>query len=669
MDQEEQKRDPDGEKDAPKEEQPKPSEAHDPETKKEPTPELKKEEPSEGTEPSDGELVEGTEGENEDEAEPEDEKKEEAPVPELVCGTIRQPIVSVLGHVDHGKTTILDTIRSTTVASREAGRITQHIGATEVPIQNILDRCKGMFAKGAKFSVPGLLFIDTPGHKAFTTLRSRGGSLADLAVLVVDVMEGLMPQTKESISILKRYKTPFVIAANKVDRISGWRAQHGTSFKKSYAEQSPRVQEELELKIYKLIEDLGREGVSADRYDRVADFTKTFAIVPMTAKTDEGVSDLLLVLVGLAQRFLEKNLKLETGPAKATVLEVKEEKGMGKTMDLIVFSGTLKKTDRIAIGTESTPLITKIKALLKPKPTDEIRDPRDRFDSVDCVSAAAGIKLAAQDLEGVIAGAPLRVITDDTEAEVIKQLTKEMQVDIQHDDEGILVKADAIGSLEAMAFEMREMKIPLKASGIGHITKRDVTDVGTITNPLHKVIFGFSVKLLAEAEEKAKEIDVKIFQSDIIYKIVEDYEAWTIVKKRELETCSRGEICYPGMIKLLPDYVFRQKDPVIIGVRVLGGRIRQGQNLIREDGKEAGKIKSIRSGEDPLKEAIQGQEVAVAITGPTLGRQIKVEDILYVDIPESHIKELRKVELNLDEMDTLEKFLKIKHREKPFWGM
>jgi len=555
------------------------------------------------------------------------------------------------------------------VASREAGLITQHIGATEVPIQNILDRCKGMFAKGSRFTVPGLLFIDTPGHKAFTTLRSRGGSLADLAVLVVDIMEGLMPQTKESINILKRYKTPFVIAANKVDRISGWRGMHGSSFRKSFAEQSPRVQEELENKIYKLIEDLGREGVPADRYDRIEDFTKTFAIVPMTAKLDEGVSDLLLVLVGLAQRFLEKNLKLETGPAKATVLEVKEEKGMGKTLDLIVFSGTLRKSDRVAIGTESRPIVTKVKALLKPKPMDEIRDPRDRFDSVECVSAAAGIKLSVQDVEGVIAGAPLRVISDGTEAEITAELTKEMQVDIRYDDEGIMVKADAIGSLEAMAFEMREMKIPIKSGGIGHISKRDVTDVGTITDPLHKVIFGFSVKMAPEAEALAKELDVKLFMSDIIYKIIEEYQAWTIVRKRELESCSRGEFCYPGMFKLLSDYVFRQKDPVIIGVRVLGGRIRTGQNLIREDGREVGKIKSIRSGEETRKEALLGQEVAVAIQGPTLGRQIKVEDILYVDIPECDVKELRKVELTLDEQDTLEKFLKIKHREKSFWGM
>ena len=662
MDQEDEKGKPEAGEETPKSEEPNPG----PEKKEEPKPEdASKEEGASSDEEKDAD--ETPPGEKAEDAE--EEPVEEPSAPEVTCGTIRQPIVSVLGHVDHGKTTILDTIRSTTVASREAGLITQHIGATEVPIQNILQRCKGMFAKGSKFSVPGLLFIDTPGHKAFTTLRSRGGSLADLAVLVVDIMEGLMPQTKESINILKRYKTPFVIAANKVDRISGWRAIRNSSFKKSFAQQSPRVQEELDLKIYKLIEDLGREGVSADRYDRVSDFTKTFAIVPMTAKSDEGISDLLLVLVGLAQRFLEKKIKLETGPAKATVLEVKEEKGMGKTMDLIVFSGTLRKTDRVAIGTESTPIITKVKAILKPKPMDEIRDPRDRFDSVDCVSAAAGIKLSVQDVEGVIAGAPLRVVSDETQAEIIAELTKEMQVDIKYDDEGILVRADAIGSLEAMAFEMRELKIPIKSGGIGHISKRDVTDVGTITNPLHKVIFGFNVKVPQDSEAKAKELGVKIFTSDIIYKIVEEYQAWTIVRKRELDHSNRGEMTYPGMIKLLPDYVFRSKDPVIIGVRVLGGRIRPGQPLIREDGRDVGRIKSIRSGEETLKEALHGQEVAVAISGPTLGRQIKVEDILYVNIPESDVKELRKVELTFDEQDTLEKFLKIKQREKSFWGM
>jgi len=630
----------------------------------------KEEQAEEGTTEGPGSEDEGEKGDEEAEAEEEEPGEEGPTVAELLeCMTTRQPIVSILGHVDHGKTTILDSIRKTTVVDREAGKITQHIGATEVPLETILDRCRGLLGKNARFNVPGLLFIDTPGHRAFTTLRARGGALADLAVLVIDINEGLKPQTKESINILKRLKTPFVIAANKIDRISGWRSIKGANFMQSFKEQSPRVAEELDMALYKLIEVLGREGVNADRYDRVEDFSKTFAIVPMSAREDEGINDLLLVLTGLAQRFLDQHLQSEEGPAKATVLEVKEEKGLGKTLDLIVYSGTLRKSDRVAIGTQNLPIVTKVKALLKPKPLDEIRDPRERFDSVECVTAAAGIKISAQNLEGVISGAPLRTISKEEESEIIKALTKEMEVNIEFENEGLMVKADAVGSLEALAFEMREAKIPIQTGHVGHITKREVIDVSTISNPTHQVILGFNVKPTPDALEKANELGVKIILADIIYKLVEEYQEWLEVKKKELDVSSRGEIIYPGMFRILPDYVFNRKDPVIVGVRVLNGRLRVGQRLIRDDGVEVGKIKSIRSGQESMKEARMGAEVALAISGPTLGRQIKVEDILYINIPEADVKKLKAISLSADEEDCLEKIMKIKRKEKPFWGM
>ena len=213
-----------------------------------------------------------------------------------------------MGHVDHGKTTLLDKIRGTTVAQSETGQITQHIGATEVPLTGIQELCGAHF--GAEIQVPGLLFIDTPGHHAFTSLRSRGGSLADLAVLIVDINEGFQPQTIESLNILKRFKTPFVVAANKIDRIGGWLPVSNAPFPRSLKAQSARVEEDLDTRVYELVGELYKYGFSADRYDRIRDFTKTVAIVPISAVTGEGVPDLLMVLVGLAQRFLKDNLKI-----------------------------------------------------------------------------------------------------------------------------------------------------------------------------------------------------------------------------------------------------------------------------------------------------------------------------------------------------------------------
>ena len=337
----------------------------------------------------------------------------------------RQPIVSVLGHVDHGKTSFLDFIRGTAVVSREAGAITQHIGATEVPIDAIYNVC-GELLKSKKFSLPGLLFIDTPGHHAFTTLRARGGSLADLAVLIVDINEGFKPQSYESLNILKQYRTPFIVAANKIDSISGWQKTKGVA-KTRINSQRPNVKNDFEEKNYELIGTIFENKLKADLYYNIADFRKTIGIVPISAKTGEGIPELLMVLVGLAQRFLEDKLHIESGPGKGSVLEVKEEIGMGKTIDAIIYAGTVKSNDKIVIGTIDQPITTTIRALLKPKPLDEIRDPRERFDSVKEVHAACGIKISSPDLEGVIPGAPIRVATDNIE-EVIEVINKKMTV-------------------------------------------------------------------------------------------------------------------------------------------------------------------------------------------------------------------------------------------------
>ncbi len=585
------------------------------------------------------------------------------------CTTsIRQPIVSVLGHVDHGKTSLLDFIRGSTVVSREAGAITQHIGATEVPVDAIYKVC-GPLMKEQNLNIPGLLFIDTPGHHSFTTLRSRGGTLADMAILVIDINEGLKPQTIESINILKRAKTPFIVALNKVDLTYGWRANKGEPFIISIKKQNKQVQQLVEKRIYDIVGKLYDMGFSADRYDNISDFSKNMALVPMSAKTGEGVADVLTVLVGLAQRFLEEALWTdETGPGEGTILEIKEEKGLGPTMDLILYKGSLNRGDTVVLGTSGQPKVTKVKAILKPKPLDEIRDPRERFDSVDCITAAAGVKLVAQDITGVVAGGVLRVANTELEC-VIDELGEESQLCIEIQEDGVIFKADAIGSLEGLAFEAKEKKIPIRKAEVGDISRRDIIEAGAKTDPTKRVIFAFNVNLLPDAKDELLEQDVKLIQGDIVYKLIEDYEEWFAEKKRELEFDSRKEIVYPGKIKLLPDCVFRVSKPAIVGVRVLAGRIRIGQRLIREDGREVGKIKSIRSGNDTKKEAISGAEVAVAIDSATVGRQIDVDMILYVDIPGAHCKKLGKMDLNYDEKEALEQICTIKRKEDKFWGM
>jgi translation initiation factor 5B len=581
---------------------------------------------------------------------------------------IRHPIVSVMGHVDHGKSTILDMIRGTEVVSREAGGITQHIGATDVPIETIYKLC-GPLIGDHKFSVPGLLFIDTPGHYSFVTLRTRGGALADLAVLVIDINEGMKPQTIESINILKKFRTPFLIAANKIDLIPGWRHEEWKTFSEAVAAQDPRVAAELEEKIYNLSGKIfDKCGLSADRFDKITDFTKTVAMVPISGKYGEGLPDLLLMLVGLAQRFLGEDLRTEEGPGEGTVLEVKEERGIGTAIDSIIYRGTIKVGDQIVVSSvKDEPIVAKIKGLQRPRPLDEIRDPTQRFERAKEVSAAAGIRIIAQGLETAMAGGSIRVVKGNLE-ELKDEIRKESQIKVELAAEGIIVRGDAIGSLEAFAFEAKQDDLPIRKIDIGNVTRKDVVEASHFADPLHRAIFAFNVDINEDAKSEALSSGIKIFENDVMYRLLEDYRTWCKERTKEVEVEQRLEIVFPGKMVIMRDHIFRVSKPAIVGVRVLAGRIRPGQGLVRQDGREVGRIKSIRSGEESLKEAIAGAEVAISIDDAIVGRQIDVEDILLVDIPESHAHELANYALKQDEIEVLEQLAVIKRKEKPFWG-
>ncbi len=584
---------------------------------------------------------------------------------------LRTPIVCVMGHVDHGKTTLLDKIRGTTVAQFEAGAITQHIGATEIPLSVIQQFCGSGFK--ANLLVPGLLFIDTPGHHAFTSLRSRGGALADLAILIVDINEGFQPQTIESINILKRYKTPFVVAANKIDRIAGWRPVENAPMAKSLAGQTERVIETLETRIYELVGELYKHGFDSNRYDRITDFTKTVGIIPVSAITGEGIPDLLLVLVGLAQRFLKQNLEIESNrPGMGTILEVKEERGLGTTLDVILYDGMISIGDTIVVGTSREPIITKVRALLKPRPLKEIRS-EERFTPVKQVVAAAGIKVSAPKLEGALAGSTIRVVGEGEDPEAIaKEIKSELDaVRIDTDTVGVILKADTIGSLEGLVGELRAKNIPIHVADVGPITRRDVIRAAALKDPLLSVILGFNVEILPDALSEIQKLDVPVFQSDVIYTLLESYETWMEEKKMQMEQERLEAIIKPGCVRILPDCVFRQSKPAIVGVQVVGGIITHNVPLIREDGAVIGTIRGIQQRNENIPMATVGQEVAISIDGPTVGRQIHEGDLLYVNIPEKHariIEQELKQKMSQDEIEVFEKFLEIKRKKDIFWG-
>jgi translation initiation factor 5B len=585
---------------------------------------------------------------------------------------IRTPIVCVLGHVDHGKTSLLDRIRGSSVVSTEDGAITQHIGATLVPIDAI-KRMSGGLEKLA-ISVPGLLFIDTPGHHAFTTLRARGGALADMAIVVVDINQGFQPQTIEALQILRNYKTPFVIAATKIDRLHGWKIYKDEPFLKSFSKQNDRVRDLLEKKVYELVGNLSDLGFSAERFDRVSDFRRNLAIVPLSAHTGEGIAELLMVMIGLAQRYMEEALEFTVnGPGIGTILEVKEEKGLGLTLDLILYDGTIMVGDDIAVATQGGVVITKVRALLKPRPMKEILV-EDRFERVKSVVAASGIKVSASNLEGAIAGSPVQVIVGEP-GPVIEKIRKEMEeINVHLSPEGLVIKADTIGALEALSKELENLNIGIMRAEVGPLSRHDVIESETIKNPYYRALLTFNTPVLPDAAELLRDPSysmVRLFEGRVIYKLVEDYVEWRDELKRKTEQQRFEQVVMPAKIRILPHCVFRQSNPAVVGVRVLGGTLRTGVYLVTRDGKRVGHLKSMQQNQENIREADAGAEVAISIEGATVGRQINVEDDLLVDLPEKHVKVLEMEMLShlpISTQEVLTEFTSMKRKEDPFWG-
>jgi len=574
--------------------------------------------------------------------------------------------------VDHGKTSLLDRIRGSSVVSSEAGAITQHIGATIVPIEAIR-KMSGTMEK-IPINIPGLLFIDTPGHHAFTTLRARGGALADMAILVVDISQGFQPQTIEALQILRNCKTPFVIAATKIDRIHGWRINKDESFQSTFAKQNERVQTDIETKTYEIVGNLSDLGFSADRYDRVADFQRNLAIVPVSAHTGEGIADLLMIMIGLAQRYMGEELKLSAeGPGEGTVLEVKEERGLGTTLDVILYNGTLSVGDEIAMATQDSVATTKVRSLLKPRPMKEILI-EDRFERVKSVVAAAGIKVSAPNLEGVIAGSPLFVVRGNPD-ELAARIRKEMQeIHVNLSEEGIVIKADTIGALEALCKELEAKEIPVMRAQVGPVSRHDLVETETIKNPAFRVLLSFNTPTLPDAADIIKDplyTQVKVFSGQVIYQLIDQYVEWRDEQKRIAEKAQFEHVMMPAKIRLLPDCVFRQSNPAVVGVRVLGGKLRADVDLIKLDGKKVGHLKTMQLRQETIREADEGLEVAVAIEGVTIGRQLNVGEDLLVDLPERHVKVLEREmikTLNVSTQEVLAEFVAIRRKTEPFWG-
>ncbi len=584
--------------------------------------------------------------------------------------TLRQPIVSLLGHVDHGKTTLLDRITGSARAAKEAGGITQHIGAFEVPGAAVARMCEGILKPG-QLRIPGFLFIDTPGHRSFETLRRRGGALADLALLVIDARDGVMPQTRESRQILRHEKTPFAVALTKTDMLPGWRKPPGPVRLTDWIGRSgDEFAQALDDRVYRVAESLVEAGFSADRYDRVSDFTRNVGILPVSAKFGVGIPELIALMVGLSQRFLEGDLELVTRGGEATILERSDQKGVGPVGHVIVYRGALAVGDSIVVTGRSAPFETRIRGLFRPKPAKAGRSASSGgLESLDRVEAAAGVFLAAPGIDAALPGGLLKAVRSDEErAQVQGELAREAQPVAELAPSGVAIYADALGGLEALAFECREAQIPIHEAGVGPVGRPTVLRIAAVKEPLHRAILAFNVPILPEALVPGEESQVRVFTGDVMYRLLEEYGAWKLAQEAALNAQRRIDWVHLARFEVLPGFVFRASKPAIVGIRVMVGTLRPGTRLMKPDGTEVGSLRGLQKDGKSVASAAPGEELAASIEGAVVGRNLKEGDQLMVSLPAAAVRALRSVALDPGERELLEELVRLRRRTEPFWG-
>ncbi|XVF24628.1 hypothetical protein REPUB_Repub13aG0143600 [Reevesia pubescens] len=579
---------------------------------------------------------------------------------------LRSPICCIMGHVDTGKTKLLDCIRGTNVQEGEAGGITQQIGATYFPAENIRERTKDLKAD-AKLKVPGLLVIDTPGHESFTNLRSRGSGLCDIAILVVDIMHGLEPQTIESLNLLKMRNTEFIVALNKVDRLYDWKVQRNAPITVALKKQNRDVLAEFNSRVTHVITQFKEQGLNTELYYKNKEMGETFSIVPTSAITGEGIPDLLLLLVQWTQKTMVEKLTF-SDEVQCTVLEVKVIEGLGTTIDVVLVNGVLHEGDQIVVCGLQGPIVTTIRALLTPHPMKEIRVKGTYMQHKE-IKAAQGIKIAAQGLEHAIAGTGLYVVGPDDDLEDIKEAaTEDMQSVMSRIDksgEGVYVQASTLGSLEALLEFLKtpEVNIPVSGIGIGPVHKKDVMKASVMLEKKNEyaTILAFDVKVTLEARELADEVGVRIFIADIIYHLFDQFKAYIDGLKEERKKEAADEAVFPCVLKILPNCIFNKKDPIVLGVDILEGIARVGTPICipQREFIDIGRIASIENNHKPVDAAKKGQKVAIKIVGSNpeeqqkmYGRHFELEDELVSHISRRSIDVLKanyRDDLTLDE--------------------
>lgn len=501
----------------------------------------------------------------------------------------RPPVIVVMGHVDHGKTKLLDAIRRTDVVAQEAGGITQSIGAYQVKRKNKL-----------------LTFIDTPGHEAFITMRSRGARIADIAILVVAADDGIKPQTREAINIIQSAELPFIVAINKIDK--------------------------PESDIEKVKQQLAQHNLLSE------DWGGKTICVPVSAQANKGIDDLLEHLLLVAEMQAEKIKANPKREALGTIIESHIDKGEGPVATVLIQAGTLSTGDVVKVGE----VVGKIKAIkdfagknidkATPSMPVKILGLKDIPEVGDILQVEKG----ELSLKEILKKQKAKVKTfKETLPITIKKTKEEDKEEKKIKKLNIVMKANTLGSQEAILqyiekIQLEDLKVKVTKKGLGNITEADVLEAASAGS----IIYGFNILVGQQIEEIARENNVAIKNYQVIYELIDDV-------KKEAEKLLAPEVIKIelGRIKVLA--IFRtEKKSMIIGGQVTKGKIENDSKAIVLRNKEKiteGNITQLQSAKQDVSEVAAGSECGIRFEGPTV---IQVDDILEVYKEEKKIRKL-----------------------------
>ncbi|KAI6235010.1 Eukaryotic translation initiation factor 5B [Aphelenchoides besseyi] len=538
---------------------------------------------------------------------------------------LRSPVICVLGHVDTGKTKMLDTIRRTNVQDGEAGGITQQIGATRIPDTAIQERCRHVRDFNAEaMTIPGFLVIDTPGHESFANLRSRGSSLCDFAILVVDIMHGLEPQTIESLQLLLKRQTPFVVALNKIDRLYGYESNPRKDIWQHLRAQPQNTQAEFKQRWDSTVLQFSEQGMNIALAKDKKDPKEYISVVPTSAYHGDGIGNLMAHIVEQSQTSLAQKLAF-CDELDCTVMEVRPLPGLGLTIDVILVNGYLRKNDFIILSGTKGPIVTIIRDLLMPAPLREMRV-KNEYNNYKEIRGAQGVKILAKDMEHAVAGLPIYATSNIDEVKVFEEYAKHQLekalTSIKTKSEGVYVQASTLGSLEALLEFLKSQKIPVSNVNIGPVHKKDVQKSAVMleTNPEFACILAFDVPVNRDVQQFADREGVRIFQADIIYHLERDFLAYREELKMKRRRENEHLAIFPCRLRILPQHIFNARNPIVLGVSVEAGKLKKGTPIVAKTPDDIvflGTVTSIEQNHDLIDMARAGDEVSIKIENTT----------------------------------------------------